>query len=409
MSPGLQKSIFAAALLLSLPAQAIPVFARRYRTSCTTCHVLPPQLSSFGRAFRANGYRMPAGDPDTDAQDVPLGAPEWEGLFPRAFLPGALPDTPPFAGVIHASISREHLGGVTTEAANAVLALLTGGNLGKRLSWFAAAGVGRDGAGLARAFVSWDRLAGSWLGVRAGYMEPSAVPFSRYTQRLSYSGYLAFEQAQGATGLVLGDSKSALEVFGAGSDPGPLRGLEYSVGVAARDAEGGLAGDGYARVSYKFGGVAAAGDQAGAPGRLSPATAPLDEKTLRIGAFGYRATLNGPDQRPRGVRAGGDMELIYRRVDLFASGWLGFDRASSSAPDAIVSSFLAGGGVRPWPWLMLLARYEAAVTSGAPSQRRVVGTIRAALQQNVALSTDLCLEMPDANVVDLAGSLFVAF
>ncbi len=41
--------------------EAIPAFARKYDTNCTTCHVLPPKLNAFGESFLARGYRMPEG------------------------------------------------------------------------------------------------------------------------------------------------------------------------------------------------------------------------------------------------------------------------------------------------------------------------------------------------------------
>ena len=40
-------------------ADAIPPFARKYQTACTTCHTAFPKLNPFGMAFRATGYRMP--------------------------------------------------------------------------------------------------------------------------------------------------------------------------------------------------------------------------------------------------------------------------------------------------------------------------------------------------------------
>jgi hypothetical protein len=61
---------------------AIPAFARKYNTSCATCHVGFPKLNAFGEAFRRNGYQFPG---HTDAEfikqdQVSLGA---EGnLFP---------------------------------------------------------------------------------------------------------------------------------------------------------------------------------------------------------------------------------------------------------------------------------------------------------------------------------------
>ena len=51
------------ALVLSgslFPLGAVPVFSRKYQTSCQTCHTIFPKLNPFGQAFRLNGYRMPA-------------------------------------------------------------------------------------------------------------------------------------------------------------------------------------------------------------------------------------------------------------------------------------------------------------------------------------------------------------
>ena len=52
-------------LLLTLfpaPVESIPLFARRYKVSCTMCHVAFPKLNSFGEAFAGNGYQMPGED-----------------------------------------------------------------------------------------------------------------------------------------------------------------------------------------------------------------------------------------------------------------------------------------------------------------------------------------------------------
>ena len=40
-------------------AQAMPVFAQRYRLQCAACHSVLPELNSFGNAFRDAGYRLP--------------------------------------------------------------------------------------------------------------------------------------------------------------------------------------------------------------------------------------------------------------------------------------------------------------------------------------------------------------
>src|ERR1035441_225943 len=45
-------------------AMAIPAFARKYHTSCSTCHSNWPQLNDFGRAFKINGFKFPKDDED---------------------------------------------------------------------------------------------------------------------------------------------------------------------------------------------------------------------------------------------------------------------------------------------------------------------------------------------------------
>ena len=40
-------------------AYAIPLFARKYNTSCFTCHTTEPLLNEFGYRFQANGYQLP--------------------------------------------------------------------------------------------------------------------------------------------------------------------------------------------------------------------------------------------------------------------------------------------------------------------------------------------------------------
>jgi hypothetical protein len=52
-------------------AEAIPLFARNYKISCTTCHVGFPKLNSFGEAFAGNGYRF--SEDDLAEQNIETG------------------------------------------------------------------------------------------------------------------------------------------------------------------------------------------------------------------------------------------------------------------------------------------------------------------------------------------------
>ena len=65
------------------PAGAVPVFSRKYGTSCQTCHTIFPKLNPFGQAFRLNGYRMPKETEDQiKQQPVSLGAEAYKKIWP---------------------------------------------------------------------------------------------------------------------------------------------------------------------------------------------------------------------------------------------------------------------------------------------------------------------------------------
>lgn len=49
-----------AALFVGTTAQAVPSFARQTGMACSACHTTFPELTSFGRTFKLNGYAMTA-------------------------------------------------------------------------------------------------------------------------------------------------------------------------------------------------------------------------------------------------------------------------------------------------------------------------------------------------------------
>ena len=83
-------------LILADQAQAIPVFARKYATSCITCHTIYPKLNDVGEAFRRNGYQFPA-EEDVLVKEEPikLGTDAYKEMFPNSIWPSTLPSIPP--------------------------------------------------------------------------------------------------------------------------------------------------------------------------------------------------------------------------------------------------------------------------------------------------------------------------
>jgi hypothetical protein len=87
-----------AALAAPSVPQAIPAFARKYETSCLTCHTIYPRLNPFGEAFRRGGYRFPGVDGDFVKQPtVPLGQEAQKKSFPAVAWPASIPGSVPLA------------------------------------------------------------------------------------------------------------------------------------------------------------------------------------------------------------------------------------------------------------------------------------------------------------------------
>ena len=136
--------VAAGALLTAPLAEAIPAFARKYETSCQTCHTVFPKLNAFGTAFRLNGYRMPKETEDmVKDKQISLGAPAYKKLWPQAIWPGAISSHVPlavnikFADVNTSSLNED---GTTSKVKNDFqfpqeVNLFAGGTLGDHVSY----------------------------------------------------------------------------------------------------------------------------------------------------------------------------------------------------------------------------------------------------------------------------------
>jgi hypothetical protein len=92
--------VFAVLMVVALvtppEANGIPAFARKYQTSCTTCHDDFPHLNDFGKAFKDAGFKFPTDDESfIKVPPVLLGAPAQKQLWPKTVWPGTIPGMPP--------------------------------------------------------------------------------------------------------------------------------------------------------------------------------------------------------------------------------------------------------------------------------------------------------------------------
>jgi len=375
-------------------ADAIPAFARRYQTSCTTCHVLIPKLNAFGMAFRNRGFRIPPRDADyVRTPDVALGAPGWRRLWPEDIWPGALPGMPPVAFRIMADAVADPSETVKLNFDFPhEFEILMGGTAGEHVSYWGEIEISGDGeVELSRAYLQFDQLGGTTLAnLLIGRFEPRAVPFSRFWRRLTVSDTIPTLHQPVAGGFDFEQRQAGLEFWGARTGGNGRGGLEYAVGVVNGNGPGGdnnTAKDVYYRASYKLGGFGVTGTTGGQVSMPSPQR--WQDDSIRFGTFAYRGSglFNGIEDRF--WRVGGDVDLWIHNLNLFGAAWHGNDRlaAGPSADLTGTTAFVEAQYVIK-PWIIGILRYGTAVSGQQQEIRRVVAAVPIAIRANVRLVTE---------------------
>ncbi len=296
-------------------AEAIPPFARKYGTSCQTCHIAYPKLNTFGQAFRFLGYRMPAETEDM-VKEVPvsLGAPGYKRMWPDAVWPSDMPGTVPLGvDITLTSLSQRKTeeGGETETIKNDLrfpeeVGILGGGTLGETLSFFAEVAFEQEvEEGNTELAVELEHAQfnfngpfgwGSAFNLKVGRFTPELTQPFGHNELLTTGGpavFTAFNPIapQGgaeladehAAGTALPHSVDGLEAYGILEHRFLYSGgISNGIGPGRESVDGNNAKDVFGRVAYKFGGLALDGD-----GYVSSAKN-WRERSFEIGFFAYR-------------------------------------------------------------------------------------------------------------------------
>ncbi len=368
-APGI---VFALALLaLGLQqARAIPAFARKYKTSCATCHNGFPKLNAFGEAFRRNGYQFPGGtDAEVTKEDpVSLGSEGNKKAFPEAIWPGSIPGSSPLSVFLEGEMDynpkvdpRFTFGGL-----GSAIEAVAGGTLGEDLSFWGQLALNADGTvELNRIFLIFSNLIGDnyALNMRVGVIEPGLFSFS--THRAWLEGYWmttrALSDAPGDMGWTLEETQKGIELNGMVNGR-----FGWSAGVVEGFGNPHSDKDFYGHVYYKFGGLPIDGvvrDTTAPTG-----TQPYIDNSLTLGLFAYGGTGSlGPDSTGlapdnRFAMLGGDINVWYDRCNLFGGIGLRHDGQPYlyGAGVGINSTvWFAELDVTVFPWLLPGIRYES--------------------------------------------------
>ncbi|MFQ5662641.1 MAG: hypothetical protein ACE5HL_02270 [Terriglobia bacterium] len=429
---------------VSPPASAVPSFARKYKTSCMTCHVAPPKLNAFGRAFRNSGYRMPAGDEDLVKQEkTPLGAPGWKRVWPEGIWPADIPGGTMLGFTLESSYTINRSAAVNNEFDGIEeIGLLLGGTVGESFSFFGDVDLFEEGepGEIGRLFFGYNNPS-HLINVRLGQFEPRAVPFSNHLRLIRQTNYLAnvFPTIPAGNFFGFSPNQRGIEFWGGREGPGGNGGVLWSFGVVngqfggAAEAleESGLAPlieeleehaeeaggefdvnsgkDVYFQASYKIGGLGVFGS--GAEATLQQTNNWRDD-SLTIGGYLYRGTagafletgdpLNPEEFSNTGntfYRTGVTFDWWFKDLNLFGGYQFNHDTLRDGRTFDVGITTIEANYVTPWPWIQPGVRFEAVNPDFGSGFNRTTLSSTFLIRANVILALEGSLSRSDAPIL----------
>ena len=403
-------------------ATGIPAFARKYRTSCSTCHTAGPKLNVLGEAFRLNGYRFPENDQLLrHDQPVPLGEDPWRDLWPRAIWPGELSGSAPLALRFQSDVrvGRDTNGSDGwTYRFPQELSLLAAATLGDHAATFVEAEWSReDGFEMAQAKVVFQdplpfvpaRALNFWLGLQNLYLFTFADPHidraGRQPFRWQEFRPADVELRDSATGntfrsidvFELTHTQPAIELNGLAG--GRLfYGLGLGQGAGEATADNNNHKDIYYELRYKLGGLGLDGRYAAGTGPRPGGQGQLLDRSVIVETFGYfGAEPAGSGWEDRHGDYGVSVRALLGSADLgIGYVWGRNDRPWGPLAGALRHSSLFGRGEwLAYPWLIGSLQAERMVADVEPTtlapgyvvprleETRVVPGVIALVRQNV--------------------------
>lgn len=446
------------------PALAIPAFARKYHTSCQTCHIVFPKLNAYGEAFRLRGYRLP-GETDDMIKEPPvsLGAPAYKKLWPQAVWPGEISSAVPLAvniALADVNMSSHNEDGSTSTVYNDLqfpreLNIFGAGTLGDHVSYFSEVTFSENpdnsvSVELEHAHLAFDSPFGpeDLFHFRIGNLMPNLVDGFQEMQistDAAIDSLFAYNPigVHGGTGLAGDLTPSPIAM------PANIRGIEgygiikhralwvagiaNGIGPASGDTTGRFDGnnakDVYARFDYKIGGMGLDGDTGGRP---TPEKNWRDD-SLRLGVFAYRGDASGSNfpvttetdlqinmQDIHFLRSGFYASLFFQDLNVFGAYVHGsdslqtFDPASAVLLQAIepdYHSWFTQADYVIYPWLQVAGRYETVTPGDASVQSLRIGTfnVSALVRANVKAIVEYQRDLRDGDNHSLNAVVRFAF
>jgi hypothetical protein len=387
----LLRFVVSSLLLFALaePVSALPIFARRYETSCLTCHVIPPKLNAFGIAFRNNGFRIPLNDEKfVKSPDIALGAPAWKKLWPKAVWPGSITGIPPIAIRVSSDVNIRPTTPVNVnfDFPNGITGYFAG-SAGDSFSYFGS--VFLSGATnqvfLDRAYGQFrlapDSPGQNWLTLKLGRIDTRAEPFSSTFRRTTAENFGVSDFRVTTNGFAFRDHDAGIEAWGAITGPNNRGGVEYAAGIVQGTSgrpENNNFKDYYGAISYKIGGLGVVGSRTETDEQPNTAEGYL-ENSISFGLFAYRGkgqpAITGVSEDSL-TRSGFRVDAWLGKLNVYGTAVFGKDELRGTSPGKINSSSIMGeADYLVLPWVMPTFRFEK--TNLSDGRRNVIEMIPA--------------------------------
>ncbi|MEK7317233.1 MAG: hypothetical protein AAB011_13710 [Candidatus Eisenbacteria bacterium] len=439
----------AVASLTATSASAIPVFARKYQTTCATCHTAFPKLNYFGKAFKNNGYRYPEGTDEemTREKPVSLGAEAYKKLWPNALWPANIAGSLPIGvrGVMRVNEYENSSRNQSFEFPHE-LELLAAGTIGDTFSYFGEVEMeNEDNVTELATVVVLQYDPRPDFHVRIGEVSPHPIADGLRLTASHYNPYdvrttpgslnlratnpanpagpqLSISSASEEDRWRLRDGQAGIELWGSRNGAGGNGGLTWAAGIAngqgLNDANG--AKDVYARVAYKFSGYGELGGGASPEG-----TEFWRDDSFKAGLFAYKGTSTNvfvgstvalDPSRPAGVGTvevekeiendfdvvGAEFDWWFKDLNVYGLYAQQSDDDPRGTGEAIDSkSWFVEGDWTIYPWLVGILRYgqtsqDFAVRADPDTQKFLVPAIVFVARANVKFTAEAQMRLDDA-------------
>lgn len=389
----------------STDVQAIPAFARKYETSCSTCHYAFPKLNAFGRAFRNNGYRYPAEEESMRKEEpVSLGSEAYKKVFPKSIWPSDMARYNPLS--LH-MVQRVN---VTPDATPSwefefphEIELLASGTLGETFSYFGEIEIEQEDELEFSFHLQYDPRV--FFHIKMGTIDPRHVQ-TQFRLTAAQYNYSNFRVVRGGGDLEPSawryrDSLAGTEIWGAINGPNKKGGLTYAVGIGNGQgiSDNNDDKDLYARVSYKFGGLGEAGG-AGAGGEGDY----WKDDSFRIGLFTYSGNHSYVNEAldmefDDDVSLGGaEFDWWFKSLNLFGA-YLSQKDDNPAGDNVEVDSkaWFTEANYVFYPWLIGLFRYELTDVETDPEPiKQIVPAVVLLPRANIKFVLEAQLRLDDA-------------